>query len=140
MSTRSTIAIEYENGTVAQIYCHHDGYLSHNGKMLLEHYTKVPKIVELIGLGDISYLGEKIGEKIDFLAPIYDQCKSYKRDRGEKNTGAKFFDNLKDYEKNHQYEEYEYLFQQHTGSWSVFINDEWYDLQEAMRKEKVSEL
>lgn len=128
MATRSTIAIEYENGTVAQIYCHWDGYLEHNGKILNEHYTNVPKIAELIDLGDLSFLDAEIGTKCDFDNRPDGQCLAYGRDRGETDVGAKYFDSLEDYEKNHQYEEFEYLFQQHTNSWSVFFDGEWQDL------------
>ena len=39
MATRSTIALEFADGTVEQVYCHWDGYLAHNGLMLLEHYS-----------------------------------------------------------------------------------------------------
>ena len=39
MGTRSTIALEYADGTVHQVYCHWDGYLAYNGQMLLKHYS-----------------------------------------------------------------------------------------------------
>lgn len=39
MSTRSTIAIENANGTIKKIYCHFDGSISHNGKILAEQYS-----------------------------------------------------------------------------------------------------
>jgi hypothetical protein len=38
MGTRSTIALEFADGTVEQVYCHWDGYLSNNGKILQAHY------------------------------------------------------------------------------------------------------
>ena len=40
MSTRSNIAIKRKNGTVESIYCHWDGYLSYNGKILLKKLQK----------------------------------------------------------------------------------------------------
>lgn len=39
MSTRSTIAYENADGTIKKVYCHYDGYLEHNGKILAEHYS-----------------------------------------------------------------------------------------------------
>ena len=48
MSTRSTIAIELADGTVKQVYCHSDGYLSYNGRILFEHYSDPAKLEELI--------------------------------------------------------------------------------------------
>lgn len=38
MSTRSTIAYENADGTIKKVYCHYDGYVRHNGKILAEHY------------------------------------------------------------------------------------------------------
>lgn len=56
MSTRSNIAFEYVDGSVARIYCHWDGYLEHNGRILFHHYKNKEKIKKLIQLGDISGL------------------------------------------------------------------------------------
>ena len=39
MATRSTIALEFADGTIGQVYCHWDGYLQHNGRMLLANYS-----------------------------------------------------------------------------------------------------
>ena len=66
MATRSRIGILNDDGTVDSIYCHWDGYLSHNGKILFEHYTDPAVVQELIALGDISSLGIDIGEKHPF--------------------------------------------------------------------------
>ena len=44
MGTRSTIGLEYPDGTVRGIYCHWDGYPDNNGKILVEHYTTPEKI------------------------------------------------------------------------------------------------
>jgi hypothetical protein len=71
MATRSRIAIEKQDGTVDSIYCHWDGYLSHNGKILFNHYDN-EKLEKLIGLGDISTLGESTEDTV-----------AYCRDRGE---------------------------------------------------------
>ena len=61
MSTRSRIGILNDDGTVDSIYCHFDGYISNNGKILQEHYTDPAKMAELIALGDISSLAAEIG-------------------------------------------------------------------------------
>jgi hypothetical protein len=47
------------------VYCHWDGYLSHNGRILQEHYDS-SKANHLVALGDISSLGKEIGEKHAF--------------------------------------------------------------------------
>ena len=61
MGTRSTIALEYADGTVQQVYCHWDGYLSNNGMILQEHYSDPFKVRQLIDLGDISSLRPEVG-------------------------------------------------------------------------------
>ena len=38
MSTRSYICMEVGDNRYKTIYCHFDGYLDYNGKMLLEYY------------------------------------------------------------------------------------------------------
>lgn len=97
MSTRSRIGIIEADGTVTSIYCHNDGYPSYNGRVLFQHYKNEEKIRDLISLGNISSLGEEIGEKIDFdnyqLRENNKQVVAYKRDRGEVNSTAINHDN-----------------------------------------------
>lgn len=108
MSTRSNIGIVNADGTVLTIYCHNDGYPSGVGQTLLDHYVDEAKVRELLALGDISILGEVIGEKHDFdwtssfsmgsfgmefdamrKDPRYKMCLAYGRDRGEKGAKAR---------------------------------------------------
>ena len=89
MSTRSYIGIRNTDGTVDYIYCHFDGYPEHNGKILTKHYTNINKINELLKLGDLSVLGEDIGEQQSFNNRISGCCLAYGRDRGETNTEMK---------------------------------------------------
>lgn len=56
MSTRSLIAIKQTDGTVKSIYCHWDGYVSHNGRLLIEHYATPEAVEELLALGPLSAL------------------------------------------------------------------------------------
>ena len=60
MSTRSYICIEKEEGVYEGVYCHWDGYLSHNGKLLNEFYQDRSKVEKLISLGDLSSLAQEI--------------------------------------------------------------------------------
>ncbi len=76
------------------IYCHSDGYLGYNGKVLLANYDSA-KANQLVAMGDMSVLGKEIGEKIDFDdrmvcegENIAKQCRFYGRDRG--NTDIEF--------------------------------------------------
>ena len=105
MATRSMIALEYADGTVGQIYCHWDGYLDHNGKILLNAYTDPFEVRELLDNGDMSTLSETV-----------DGCEFYK-DRGE-DCPQRMFKDYADYRKNGQFEEYNYILR-HDGKWYV---------------------
>jgi hypothetical protein len=130
MATRSTIALEFADGTVQQVYCHWDGYLSNNGKLLLENYSNPFVLRDLIDLGDISSLRPTVGEKHDFsrldsdmpaeqYETLYgDMTTFYGRDRGETGTDAKKFKDFADYAENFIHEEYAYILRQ-NGNWYV---------------------
>ena len=88
MATRSVIAkLDSKSKQIAAVYCHNDGYLEHNGCILDSYYQDESKVDELLKQGDISSLGENIGEKVDFgdteLIHKNKQCTFYYRDRGE---------------------------------------------------------
>ena len=87
MATRSTIAKLGKDGIIKSVYCHSDGYLEYNGKILNEYYKDESKVDELLAHGDISSLNKNIGVKIDFmdyeLRAKNEQCRFYHRDRGE---------------------------------------------------------
>lgn len=131
MGTRSTIALEYADGTVGQVYCHWDGYLEHNGMILYKNYSDPFKLRELLDLGDLSSLRPEIGEQhafSQFDLPA-DQVEAYKtqtenwctfygRDRGETGISQKMFKSYEDYVENHQYEEFEYILRK-DGVWYV---------------------
>lgn len=130
MATRSTIALEFADGTVQQVYSHWDGYIEHNGKILFEHYSDPFKLRDLIDLGDVSSLGLNIGAKHPFSPhgdgdkAAYDAAMEagattfYGRDRGEDGVSARKFANFDDYKANHQYEEFEYILRT-DGQWYV---------------------
>jgi hypothetical protein len=89
MATRSYIGVRNADASVDYIYCHFDGYPDHNGAILREHYSNINRVNELLQLGDLSVLGQFIGEKMDFDKRIQDTCLAYGRDRGESNVGKK---------------------------------------------------
>ena len=135
MGTRSTIALEFADGTVQEVYCHWDGYLSHNGAILQEHYSDPFKLRDLIDLGGLSKLGPEVGVKRPFDNPgkygspeyiafqnLYaNQCTFYTRDRGERLQVNKFKD-YEDYLANHLYEEFEYILRQVNGKAVWFVD------------------
>ena len=105
MGTRSTIALEYADGTVGQVYCHWDGYLSNNGKILLKHYTDPFKVRALLDGGDMSSLETEVAG-----------CGFYSA-RGEV-CPQNMYKDLEDYRSNSQSEEYDYILRR-DGNWYV---------------------
>ena len=123
MATRSTIAIQLENGSINQVYCHWDGYLENNGKILMKYYNNVEIIKELISKGSISSLGININPIKDlihdFNSPQKDVCVFYHRDRNEE-LYIDSFENFEEYSKNGNFEEFNYIFK--DNEWYYFEN------------------
>ena len=105
MGTRSMIALEYADGTVGQIYCHYDGYLEHNGKILQNSYTDPFKVRELLDSGDTCTLDSDV-DGCDFFAK-----------RGE-NCPQRMYKDYAEYRKEAQFEEYNYILRK-DGRWYV---------------------
>lgn len=122
MATRSTIALEYADGTVDMVYCHWDGYIEHNGRILKDHWSDPFKLQKLMDLGDLSSLGFDIGEQHGFGDDTSD-CTFYGRDRGESDISARRFKDFDDYVTNAQFEEYNYILTQKEG-WIVSDHDD----------------
>ena len=133
MGTRSTIGIQNEDGSVTGIYCHWDGYLSHNGRILAENYTDEAKVRELIGLGDISSLGAEIGTAHDFDNAPKGETNAYARDRGERDVDARTAHNWRQFRAENG-QEYDYLFTPGAG-WQVSTYNGIYDLARALATE-----
>ena len=112
MSTHSTIALEFQDGSISQIYCHYDGYLSGVGQTLLTHYSDFQKMSDLIALGDLSSLENTVFDSF------------YCRDRNEdyEDTKADVFKDIKHYESEADFEGYDYLFRNIEGKGTWFVN------------------
>ena len=146
MSTRSMIAVMHGNKAKA-VYCHWDGYVAHNGAILVEHYDSV-KANKLVSMGDISSLRPNIGEahafsSLDTEMPaeeyeeIYgDMCTFYGRDRGEKDVGFKVFPTLKEAEEHYTWSDYYYCFK-YTKS-SDYTLGEWHYKKNGERWKKLA--
>ena len=78
MSTRGRIGVIKKVGSVESIYCHFDGYLEGVGKMLNDNYQNYNDIKELIKLGNISGLKEKVNSNNKDEETI-----AYHRNKGE---------------------------------------------------------
>jgi hypothetical protein len=105
MGTRSTIALEYADGTIGQIYCHWDGYLDHNGKILRDYYTDPFKVRNLLDGGDMSSLSETVAG-----------CSFY-AERGE-SCPQRMYKDFAEFRKEAQGEEYNYILRR-DGNWYV---------------------
>ena len=84
MSTRSRIGLMLEDGTIKHSYCHFDGYPNGVGHTLVENYSEIEKVEELLSFGDMSFLSPKItpeGEH-SFGNPEKNVTVFYGRDRG----------------------------------------------------------
>ena len=83
MGTRSRIGVMHGDNCKS-VYCHWDGYLDHNGRILLEHYDSV-KANHLVALGDVSSLAPSIDkpEGHSFDTAVKGYTVFYGRDRKE---------------------------------------------------------
>jgi hypothetical protein len=156
MATRSTIALEFADGTIGQVYAHWDGYLAHNGKILFENYSNPFVLRDLIDLGSLSSLRPSIGTKHPFshydvpgmtleqYADLYrDMTTFYGRDRGEGESDATYFKDYNRYLADGQREDYDYILRNVNGVATWFVSDHGDDfilLTEALAKEAEAEV
>jgi len=118
VGTRSFISIKYRDKYRA-IYCHFNGSPSGVGSVLKNHYNDRQKILKLISLGDISFLGSKIGKKHNFDNPPKDETNVYHRDRGEswESVKPKKLDTLEELKNEAISYGAEYLYLYEKGKW-----------------------
>jgi hypothetical protein len=143
MGTRSRIGIENQDGTITSVYCHWDGYLSHNGKILFETYNTEEKIRELLSYGSIGSLANDIGVQHPFdnphpfRSPEYNEfikmTTFYGRDRGEEDTEALVHPTVSDFLS--YSEEYTYLFKDGKWVYRGYDSKRWNKLTERNTKD-----
>lgn len=118
MGTRSCIAVQHGD-VIKAIYCHWDGYLEHNGRILHEHYTS-ERANYLVALGDLSSLQmlmEPSDSEHSAARPEPDVCVFRGRDFGEKDCEFQTFDNIA--EVMESYDGCEYFYLMRNGQWWV---------------------
>jgi hypothetical protein len=123
MATRSLILREKEEGEYEALYCHSDGYLTHNGAILLDHYSERERVDELFKRGDLSYLAPIMDpEKTKYHSydnPCSNVCVFYGRDRGyNAEDTAPFKCTLEEIDKDPLIE-YAYIFDK-NNTWKYF--------------------
>lgn len=101
MGTRSAIGFAEFDGSVRAIYCHYDGYLEHNGRILNEYYDSIEAVEELLDMGDVVSLESTL-----------DGCKFFARDNKAKNVDAQDFKDVSEFFEHYSNMgcEYFYLF------------------------------
>ena len=115
MATRSTISVLHKDGTVSSVYSHWDGYLSNNGRLLVTHYNTQARAEKLVSFGNISSLGLSVGKRHDFDDRDHDMTTYYARDRNESGQAAERFGDLKTFQREADFQEYNYLWA--NGKW-----------------------
>jgi hypothetical protein len=133
MGTRSTIALEFADGTVEQVYCHWDGYLSNNGKILQAHYMDPFEVKQLLALGGFSSLEGTVEATAE---QAYTQ-------RGEEISINKYA-TVAEYFAECQQEEYDYILRPVGGVAVWFVrcyptDGKWVTLAEAFQKQTQEE-
>jgi hypothetical protein len=111
MGTRSTIALEFADGTVEQVYCHWDGYLENNGQILQQSYMDPFKVKQLLALGAFSSLRDTVEETEDG---------AYHAQRGEE-LCINRYKNTDEYFDCSQQEEYDYILRNVDGVATWFV-------------------
>ena len=107
MGTRSTIALEFADGSVSQVYCHWDGYLENNGDLLSIYYMDPFMVRDLVNLGDFSSLRETAA---DTAETAY----------GGEHTARRYM-NVDEYFAECQQEEYDYILRNVDGVATWFV-------------------
>ena len=135
MGTRSRIGVMHGN-ICKSVYCHWDGYLEHNGRILQGNYDSA-RANHLVAMGDISSLGPKLGEAHPFskyeikedspdfakLMALHEQAEAegwttfYNRDRGESGTDFKAAMNFSEFLEQVENCGGEYYYVMENGQW-----------------------
>ena len=140
MATRSAIGIKNEKGEIKAVYCHWDGYPDWVGKVLVKHYNTAEKVEELLALGDLSSLGERVkpneNEEHSFENPVRDVTVAYHRDRSDELNAARTYYSIEKFitDFDEAWCEYYYIFDK--GEWFVYTEaDNGKPVQEVLDKE-----
>ncbi|RJQ26710.1 hypothetical protein C4577_02880 [Candidatus Parcubacteria bacterium] len=140
MSTHSAIVEKLPDGKYRGIYCHFDGYLEGVGKTLSVHYLDPKKVSELIDLGALSSLKERVsplGEH-SYEKPEKGTTVAFYRDRVEEGYVVNTGDSLEQVLENIGCYEHVYLFENGKWYYVVELSTRNYKipLEEALTKEK----
>jgi hypothetical protein len=122
MATRSLIGIKNSDTSVFYIYCHWDGYPSHHGPILMNHYNNKQIVYELMDLGDLSSLQKNLyceDNNHSWENPAEGVCVAYGRDRGETDVDYKMVNDVKEYLQKGAGVDHLYLFDPTINKWMI---------------------
>tara|TARA_R100001509_G_scaffold136095_1_gene89917 strand:+ start:3446 stop:3922 length:477 start_codon:yes stop_codon:yes gene_type:complete len=120
MSTRSLICYEDEQTKkISSIYCHFDGYLEHNGRILNAHYKDFVTVKELVDGGNIRCLSNTI-EDTEYFKNLEDRDGSEEQERTQTHLNQYM---LFDYLRADIFIEWVYLFKDGTWHYSYLITE-----------------
>lgn len=109
MGTRSMIVSLESDKTVKAVYCHHDGYLSHNGMILNNVYYKKEHVNKLIEKKYFSSLPSTLEDLENKPVSKHDEIELY-------NDLDSFFDDYSSYDGYTDIEHF-YIFDQVNETW-----------------------
>jgi len=89
MGTSSMIGFYNEDGTVTATYCHYDGYVSYNGRLLFDSYNTPELAKAVANVGYLSGLKSDLYESV-VEALHTDKPVTYKSVKDYLDTGANF--------------------------------------------------
>lgn len=145
MGTSSAIGMKMEDGTVMAVRCNWDGYPQGVGRILAGFYRDRSKVEQLLALGFLSSLDEKVapeqGMAHSWQHPQPGVTVAYRRDRNERLQPAVKFASREDYELNGEGRldaSYLYLYEcldGHQGGWAVLADNGWEDVAELLGAE-----
>ena len=135
MSTRSRIAVKFNDGSVKSVYCHHDGYLSYVGKTLLDFHNSQSLAELIVKYGDMSSLGQ-ITEPLTEFHSFENREKNvsvyYGRDRKETDVDALHYetelDMFNDVVNDNKFFDIEFFYYWNGSEWLVKENQTVYNL------------
>lgn len=116
MATRSNINVKVGD-KYHVIYCHHNGYVENNGKMLFQHYNSQDLAEKLVSGGHLSILDVSVEkpEGHSFNNPVKGFCVYYSRDRGDKDCEMSIEEDI--------FDSQEYLYVWNGLEWKVSGRD-----------------
>lgn len=142
MGTRSRIAVMHGD-VIKSIYCHWDGYISHNGQILEQYYDSA-RANQLVALGDISSLRQLIeipeGVEHSFDNASPNVTVFYGRDRGQEDVSWKVDHTFADFLTRVDSCGADYYYVMRDGVWyvgNVYKGDKIVPLAQALAESKI---